>query len=66
MARVIKIGSQYLTSDGSLSDSQREALRIFDDLPQGANARTVRLRPAGSQTQRTPDPTDGRFRDESF
>ena len=66
MAHVIKIGSLYLTSDGSLSDSQKDALRIFDDPPKGANTRTVRLRPAGSLARQTPDPTDGRFRDGSF
>lgn len=50
MYHVVKIGSQYLTSDGTLTDQQSEALRIYDR-PQGdLPARFVKVQPHGSLT----------------
>jgi hypothetical protein len=47
---MIKIGSQYLTPDGTFSPFQRHALRVSDvslvrDNANGADVRTVKIKP---------------------
>ena len=49
---ILKIGSQYLTSTGSLSDRQSDALRI--DAARASDVRVVKLRARTRATLDTP------------
>ena len=47
MPRILKIGSQYLTADGTLSSNQADALRVSDAIDKATilNLRPVKLTP---------------------
>jgi hypothetical protein len=52
MVYMIKIGTQYLTADGSLTDRQCDAVRVTAD--RASSIRVVKLRPRASSTLDTP------------